>query len=106
MDEPISLAMDLDPVVLAFAVAVSLATGIVFGLVPAFQASRGHVAGTLQDERGSLASSRRKSLTAGHHSAARVCRWRRFRPPMSGLSFKFLSRCRSRSGSGDPQRPP
>jgi putative ABC transport system permease protein len=39
----------VDPAVLLFAFAVSVATGVVFGLVPAWHASRGGVAGVLKE---------------------------------------------------------
>jgi predicted permease len=46
--------VSLDGSVLAFGVALALATGALFGLVPALQASRGDVAGALREgERGS-----------------------------------------------------
>jgi predicted permease len=48
-----------DTRVLLFTLAVSLATGLVFGLVPALQATRPRVASTLKDERGT-------STSAGH----------------------------------------
>jgi predicted permease len=40
--------------ILAFSGAVSLLTGIVFGLIPALQATRPQVAGTLKDQTGSI----------------------------------------------------
>jgi predicted permease len=39
----------LHPPVLLFALMISLATGLVFGLLPAFQSSRGELAGTLKE---------------------------------------------------------
>ena len=47
-DLPRGVAFSLNPAVLTFAVAVSLLTGIVFGLVPAVVASRADVAGLLE----------------------------------------------------------
>ena len=50
-DLPRGAAFSLNPAVLTFAVAVSLLTGIVFGLVPAVVASRTDVASLLKDLR-------------------------------------------------------
>ncbi len=50
-DLPRGVAFSLNPAVLTFAVAVSLLTGIVFGLVPAVVASRTDVASLLKDLR-------------------------------------------------------
>src|SRR5262249_37196018 len=41
--------------ILGFSAAVSILTGILFGLIPALQATRPHVAGTLKDQVGSIA---------------------------------------------------
>jgi putative ABC transport system permease protein len=49
--------VSLDPRVLLFALAVSVATGVVFGLVPAWQAVRGGVAGVLKEGGRSSATS-------------------------------------------------
>jgi putative ABC transport system permease protein len=47
----------VDPMVIAFTMAVSLATGLLFGLVPAFQSTRGGVASTLKEAgRGALST--------------------------------------------------
>lgn len=43
------VALKLDVVVLLFTLVISLATGILFGLIPAFQASRSSVAATLNE---------------------------------------------------------
>jgi predicted permease len=43
------VALKIDGTVLLFAVVVSLATGFLFGVIPAFTASRGSVAGTLKE---------------------------------------------------------
>ena len=54
--------------ILAFSAAVSLFTGILFGLIPALQATRPHVAATLKDQVGSIAGGTavvlRKALVA------------------------------------------
>lgn len=47
----------VDPVVIGFTMAVSLVTGLLFGLVPAFQSTRGGIASTLKEAgRGALTS--------------------------------------------------
>jgi len=56
-DTPLSSAPDER--VLAFAVALSLVTGILFGLVPALQATRGAIAPTLKDQASNISSSAR-----------------------------------------------
>jgi predicted permease len=50
MTVPISLDLSPDTTVLAFTLLVSLAAGVIFGLVPALQATRMDVAPTLKDE--------------------------------------------------------
>jgi predicted permease len=54
--------------ILAFSAAVSILTGVLFGLVPALQATHPHVAGTLKDQVGSIAGGTsvmlRKALVA------------------------------------------
>ncbi len=50
----------LDETVLLFALIVSLVTGLLFGAIPALQASRTGVAGTLKEESPSAGRSRRK----------------------------------------------
>ena len=44
-----------DARILAFSAVVSILTGVLFGLIPALQATRPHVAGTLKDQVGSIA---------------------------------------------------
>ena len=46
------VSTDLDARILLFCLALSIVTGLVFGLYPAFQASRGDVVGTLKDQSG------------------------------------------------------
>jgi predicted permease len=55
---PNEARMEVNGYVLFFCVAVSLATGIVFGLVPALQATRPNLAGALKDERAAAGSVR------------------------------------------------
>ncbi len=50
-----ALSSTPDMRILAFSLAVSILTGIVFGLVPALQATRPNLANTLKDEAGALA---------------------------------------------------
>jgi predicted permease len=62
---PVSAAPDLR--ILAFAVAISTVTGVLFGLVPALHATRSDVAPTLKDQAGSVlggAARLRKTLVA------------------------------------------
>lgn len=47
---PITLELGLDPRALIFATVISVAAGILFGLVPALRASNPHLAMTLRDE--------------------------------------------------------
>jgi predicted permease len=70
-NSPISTAPDLR--VLAFAIAVSTATGILFGLVPALHATRPDVAPTLKDQAGAVlggAARLRKALVATQVAAS------------------------------------
>ncbi|HLG98786.1 MAG TPA: ABC transporter permease [Bryobacteraceae bacterium] len=54
-DSPITISTAPDVRILLFALSVSIATGVVFGLVPALQATRPDLAGTLKDQVGSIA---------------------------------------------------
>ena len=54
-DSPITISTTPDWRILAFTLGVSIATGILFGLVPALQATRPQLAGTLKDQVGSIA---------------------------------------------------
>lgn len=58
---PIGLALALDARVLMFALSVSLLTGIVFGLLPALQASQLQPIGALKGDAGDTGSGRRVS---------------------------------------------
>jgi len=51
---PLNVSAMPDWRILAFATVISMLTGIVFGLVPALQATRPDVAGTLKDQAGSV----------------------------------------------------
>ena len=64
--EDLAVTADLDWRVFAFAFAVALITGIVFGLVPAWQVTAPSVATTLKDSAGSV------SATAGHVRTRKV----------------------------------
>ncbi|MBZ5625981.1 MAG: ABC transporter permease [Acidobacteriia bacterium] len=62
-DSPIySLTSQLDWPVLLFAVAVSIATGLLFGLYPSWEASRASLGSTLKDESGQASSTRGTAL--------------------------------------------
>ena len=47
--QPYWVVFDIDPVVLAFTVVVTVSTGLIFGLVPALTASRPNLTATLKD---------------------------------------------------------
>jgi len=51
---PLSLASTPDANVLAFTFAISLAAGVLFGLIPAWQSTRPELANTLKDQAGSV----------------------------------------------------
>lgn len=59
---PVAIQLDVAPDlrVLLFTLAVSLLAGLLFGVFPALQASRGEVAPTLRDEAGAVTGGRRK----------------------------------------------
>jgi predicted permease len=72
MDPPLRLSSDLNLRVLYFNLAVSLLTALLFGLMPALQATRPNLAPTLKDQAGSVAGAGqagwRKSLVAAQVS--------------------------------------
>jgi len=67
-DTPQTISTTPDWRILAFTMGVSLLTGLIFGLVPALQATRPQLAGTLKDQVGSIAGGTsvrvRKALVA------------------------------------------
>ena len=67
-DTPLTISATPDWRIMSFNLAVSLLTGIIFGLVPALQSTRPQLAGTLKDQVGSIAGGTsvglRKALVA------------------------------------------
>jgi predicted permease len=67
-DSPLTISTTPDWRILAFTLAISLGTGVIFGLVPALQSTRPQLAGTLKDQVGSIAGGTsvklRKALVA------------------------------------------
>lgn len=59
---PLNLDIGLEPKVLAFTAGVSVLAGLIFGLTPAFQASRSPVGAVLRDEGNAVAGGRRVAL--------------------------------------------
>jgi len=57
---PLSIDVQMNSRVLGFALAVTVVTGILFGLAPAIQSTRPDVAGTLKDEGASLSAGPRR----------------------------------------------
>ena len=68
-DTPLTISTTPDWRIMSFTLALSLLTGIIFGLVPALQSTRQKLAGTLKDQVGSIAGGTsvglRKALVAG-----------------------------------------
>jgi predicted permease len=64
-DTTLAISATPDWRILAFSAAVAILTGILFGLVPALQATRPHVAGTLKDQVGSIAGGTSVALRKG-----------------------------------------
>ncbi len=65
---PVTITVDIAPdgTVLLFTVVLSIATGVIFGLVPSLRASRPDLVTTLKDEtRSAVRSRRRHGLTSG-----------------------------------------
>lgn len=65
-----SITSQMDPLVLAFGVGMTLLTGLLFGLYPAWSAARGSVAATLKEDSNNSSSSRggvraRQALVTG-----------------------------------------
>jgi macrolide transport system ATP-binding/permease protein len=58
----VALGLRLDWRVLTFTFTISVLTGIIFGLLPALQASRTIIAGALKENSAALAGSRRRSI--------------------------------------------
>ncbi len=67
-DSPLTISTTPDWRILLFTFGVSMLTGVIFGLVPALQATRPQLAGTLKDQMGSIAGGTsvllRKALVA------------------------------------------
>ncbi len=59
---PVHMETDLDTTVLLFALGVTVLTGLIFGLAPAWQTSRTELVSTLNDESGRSSGSQRKGL--------------------------------------------
>jgi len=71
-DFPVGLNPGVDSRALAFALALSVVTGVVFGLAPALRASRPDVVGTLKDEAGTTAGGFRRARLRGGLVVAQV----------------------------------
>jgi len=99
---PIFVEYDLDARVLAAALAVSVLTGVVFGLVPALQASRANVVAALRDgaDTGSAGRGRLRSvLIASQVALSLVCL------VCAGLFVRGLQRAQSiDTGMRHPQQ--
>jgi predicted permease len=74
LPEAVDLRSGVDPRVFLFALAVALATGLLFGLVPALQASRAQPGFTLKEEATSVAGGLglRKALVVGQIALALI----------------------------------
>jgi predicted permease len=74
LPDPVDLRAGVDMRVFAFALAVALSTGLLFGLVPALQASRAQPGFTLKEEASSVAGGMglRKALVVGQIALALV----------------------------------
>ena len=102
MPVPIDPDFSFDARVLGFALAVTLATGVAFGLVPALQASKADLVSTLRDGAAAGASGRSRTQSAliaaqvAFSCVALVC---------AGLFLRGLDRARDlEMGHRDPER--
>jgi predicted permease len=64
IDFPLLIDIEVDRSVLIFSILLSFVTGVIFGLIPAFQATRPDLVGTLKDETG-VGGYRRSRLRNG-----------------------------------------
>jgi predicted permease len=71
-DMPIRLAAEMDTTLLAFTLAVSLATGVLFGLAPALQAASPNLVASIKDDGASVASGHARSRLRDTLVAAQV----------------------------------
>ncbi|MBI3405656.1 MAG: FtsX-like permease family protein, partial [Acidobacteria bacterium] len=101
-DFPIGLQLGVDGRVLAFSFTLMVLSGIVFGLVPALQATRSDVVSSLKDEAGAVAGGRgkarlRNSLVVAQVSLSLVLL------VAAGLFIRSIDRARSFSPGFNPQ---
>jgi len=72
VDMPLRLALDVDWRVLAFTMTIALASGVLFGLAPAFQGTRSDVVTALKEELGTSTGGQRKARLRNALVAAQV----------------------------------
>jgi predicted permease len=97
---PLRLDLGLDGRVLSFAASLTLVAGVVFGLVPALQASRLDVLPALRDGRGSAGGSRarvRRALVVGQVALSMALL------VAAGLFVRTLQRARAVDPGFDPE---